>query len=145
MDRTVLSINLNARTTLRLAELVMGLAAAVVGLTALYNLLFGPTFVIVRQTGRVPGSLFDELHNTGTFPALLVGFGIVFAVIAISALAHTASGRNASRIVLWLATLTLVALTAIWYFDAGLFFVPGAALALAACVLSLTWKRAASR
>lgn len=134
----------------RILEIVMGGLAAILGLRALLSLPPGtfPTGPGVAQLASQLGKPAPPLAWLPVFPLLVVAL----VAVALGALAHGAPsftgliGKGsrarlaviwAGRATLWLATAGLIVLIYLAVFDAGLFFIPSAALAIIASLLAL--------
>jgi hypothetical protein len=134
----------------RILEMVIGGLASILGLRALFAFPPGsfPTGAGVAQLASLNGESLPPLAWLPVFLLLIVAL----AAITLGALAHGApnltrlirSGPRArlafiwaGRATLWLATAGLIVLIYLAVFNAGLFFVPSAALAIAASLLAL--------
>ena len=136
---------------MRTIEGICGILSGVLGLTALGVAFWAPigtscasTTVIGDATQAcTPVSYVAENGITGVLPAI-IGFAIVFVVIALGAALHGWWGVREGRGMLWVATVLLAFGNFLTILDIGVFLLPSTALALVASVLALVGRQRAA-
>jgi hypothetical protein len=121
-------------------EAACGLLAALFGLLGLAYALFGPTYNFANSFGHGTTSLVQ----VGIQPVTLIILGILvlgLICVAAGAVAHSRTGGSRWRVMLWVSTAVLVALTFLSLLSIGVLLLPGTLFALLASALSLGARR----
>jgi hypothetical protein len=135
----------------RTIEGICGVLSGVVGLAALGVAFWAPGNTSCTSTTTSDGAITQVCRNvsyiaangiTGVLPAI-IGFAIVFVVIALGAALHGWRGVREGRGMLWVATVLLAFGTFLTILDIGVFLLPSTLLALAASVLAFAGRRRA--
>lgn len=133
------------RMVQRVFEVITGVLASVVGLWILFSTasaFFPATPTQAYDFSQQPAAPFAWIPAFQVFTITLIGIGLGALLQGVSSVAHTGRGARRSliwggRLILWLSTVALIALSYLALASIGLLFIPSIALALIACALAV--------
>lgn len=132
-----------AMTTSRRIEIVCGPLSCLLGFLALSIDFFAP--IESTTNGANVSGMTSYAQANGGVTFYMVLFGIPLVVVALSAVWHTLSFSVAAKILLWIATVVLTALTVLGMLSIGPTLLPAVILAWIAASVALVNRRAVAR
>lgn len=126
---------------IRGGEAILGIAASLLGLATIMNLLPDQVNLVYGTSSSFYSSNpFALMATTGTILWPIVGISVLLNFVAIMAGYHTISHAIWSRVMLLVATCGLVALTAVTFLASMPSLDISVLLAIGATALSFSWR-----
>lgn len=135
-----LNVEINRRNSSRIVEVVLGIAAFLVGIARMANFPSGQGHILYGSGPTFSTNVLTLMQAGGFASYSVIGMCLLLLVIAAASIFHVISHSSIIRMVLLAAVVGLAALVVLTFATIGMLLILSLVLGLGATVLSFAWR-----